>query len=140
MNFILAVVSALLLALLITLEPTLSLRQEADAEPSSSLMTTLVLRPIAVMALYSIMINVILALFNLIPIPPLDGGRILTCLFPAKPARALMRLEPYGMMILVGLIVFDKELRVIHTITNTFASGLSNTILSTALGLGGGSQ
>jgi len=140
MNFILAVVSALLLALLLTLEPTLSLRQEADAEPSSSLMTTLVLRPIAVMALYSVMINVILALFNLIPIPPLDGGRILTCLFPAKPARALMRLEPYGMMILVGLIIFDKELRVIHTITNTFASGLSNTILSTALGLGGGAQ
>jgi len=140
MNIILAVASALLLALLLTLEPTLSLRQEADAESSSSLMTALVLRPIAVMALYSVMINVILALFNLIPIPPLDGGRILTCLFPDKPARALMRLEPYGMMILVGLIVFDKELRVIHTITNTFASGLSNTILSTALGLGGGSQ
>lgn len=140
MNIILAVASALFLTLLLALEPTLSLRQEADAEAASSLMTAMVLRPIAVMALYSVMINVLLALFNLIPIPPLDGGRILTCLFPAKPAMALMRIEPYGMMILVGLIVFDKELRVIHTITNTFASGLSNTILSTALGLGGGSQ
>lgn len=140
MNLLLAVASALFLALLLTLEPTLSLRQQAEADPSSSLVTTMVLRPIAVMALYSVIINVFLALFNLIPIPPLDGGRILTCLLPAKPAMALARLEPFGMLILVGLIVFDKELRVIHTITNTFASGLSGTILSTALGLGGSSQ
>lgn len=140
MNLLLAVASALFLALLLTLEPTLSLRQQAEADPSSSLATTMVLRPIAVMALYSVIINVFLALFNLIPIPPLDGGRILTCLLPAKPAMALARLEPFGMLILVGLIVFDKELRVIHTITNTFASGLSGTILSTALGLGGGPQ
>lgn len=140
MNLFLAVAGALFLALLVMLEPTLSINQQTDAESSSSLMTTMVLRPIAVMALYTVGINVLLALFNLIPIPPLDGGRILTCLLPAKPAMALMRMERYGMMILVGLIVFDKELRVIHTITNTFASGLSNTILSTALGLGGGSQ
>jgi Zn-dependent protease len=138
MNLLLAVTSALLLALLLTLEPTLSLKQEAESNPTSNFATAMFLRPIAAMALYSVMINVFLALFNLIPIPPLDGGRILTCLLPAKPAMALARLEPYGMMILVGLIVFDKELRVIHTITNTFASGLSGTILSTALGLGAG--
>ncbi len=134
MNLLLAVASALLLALLLTFEPTLSLQKTAEAE-TSGFFATMFLRPIAVMALYSVMINVFLALFNLLPIPPLDGGRILTALLPPKPAMALARLEPYGMLILVGLIVFDKELGVIHTITGTFAKGLSGTILSTALSL-----
>jgi Zn-dependent protease len=70
-----------------------------------------------------------------VPIPPLDGGRIMVSLRPSRPAVALARLEPYGMMILVGLLVFDHELRIIHTFTSTFASGLSGTILSTAVGL-----
>jgi len=65
----------------------------------------------------------------------MSDGRILTALLPPKPAMAIARLEPYGMLILVGLIVFDKELGIIHTITGTFAKGLSGTILSTALGL-----
>lgn len=135
MNLLLAVASALLLALILTVEPTLSLRNTGDAETTSSLFGSMFLRPIAVMALYSVMINVFLALFNLLPIPPLDGGRILTAVLPPQPAMALARLEPYGMLILVGLIVFDKELGILHMITGTFVKTLSGTILSTALGL-----
>jgi Zn-dependent protease len=141
MNLILAVASAIVLAMLMSIDPSLTSDDSRGATQEAGTSTaTMVLLPIAVMALYSVLVNVFLAIFNLIPIPPLDGGRILVSLLPRQPALALARLEPYGMMILVGLLVFDRELRVIHTFTSTFASGLSGTILSTAIGLSAGAS
>ncbi|NEN75562.1 site-2 protease family protein [Pelistega sp. NLN82] len=57
------------------------------------------------MALFGIRINLLLMLFNLIPVPPLDGGRILVGLLPIKFSLMLSRVEPYGIMIVFALIL-----------------------------------
>jgi len=52
----------------------------------------------------ALLLNVILGIFNLLPIPPLDGGRILVGILPGALARIVSCAEPYGMLILIGLI------------------------------------
>ncbi|MFA5371764.1 MAG: site-2 protease family protein [Sideroxydans sp.] len=61
--------------------------------------------PLLQMAQIGIKINVILMVLNLLPLPPLDGGRVAVSLLPHRQAYQLSRIEPYGLFILIGLAI-----------------------------------
>jgi len=60
--------------------------------------------PLAMMGAAGVLINVILMVLNLMPLPPLDGGRILVSLLPHRLAYGVARIEPYGFLILILLL------------------------------------
>jgi Zn-dependent protease len=57
------------------------------------------------MARAGVFVNLVLGVLNLFPLPPLDGGRVLTALLPVRPAMALARLEPFGFFIVMALVM-----------------------------------
>jgi Zn-dependent protease len=57
---------------------------------------------------YSVMINLVLGIFNLIPVPPLDGGRILGMLLPQHLQRKFQAIEPFGILVLLVLLMTNS--------------------------------
>lgn len=75
--------------------------------------------PIAAVSLFVLVkVNIILGAFNLIPIPPLDGSRILYGILPPRGQQVLARIEPYGLMLLFGLLFTGALDPVIMSINN----------------------
>ncbi len=98
-NILLATVSALLLRGFVAFVNPV-------ATAGSSL--AMIIEPLEWMLAFSVYINLLLAIFNMIPLPPLDGGRVMTGLLPLRQASALARIEPYGMIIIIVLVFFTN--------------------------------
>lgn len=97
-NIMLATVSAFLLRGLVVF---------GNPAASGSPLAMLV-EPVILMLAFSVYINLLLAIFNMVPVPPLDGGRVLVGLLPHRQAAAWSRIEPYGMIIIIVLVFFTN--------------------------------
>ena len=85
-------------------------------------------RPIALMLVIVARINILLGAFNLIPIPPLDGSRILAELLPVEGRRLMDAIEPYGLLVLM-LLLFTGTLDPVITGMQNLIIGIIRTIL-----------
>jgi len=88
----------------------------------------LVSEPLIYMGQAGILINIVLMVLNLLPLPPLDGGRIVTGLLPGRLSWQFSRIEPYGFFILIGLLATG----ILGQIMGPLINGISNTLFSLA--------
>ncbi len=88
----------------------------ASLLPSSMAILT---SPLIVMSMFGMIINAILMVFNLIPIPPTDGGRIATSLLPPRLGYQLSRVGPYGFLIILALLLSGILWQLLDMVTLT---------------------
>jgi Zn-dependent protease len=112
-NFVLAIISGICFQILVHFE---------------SIWVASIFRPIVMdlfhMLGFSVVINCVLGVFNLIPIPPLDGSKILAMLLPPHLRAQFIRIEPFGMIIIILLLITDSLSTVMSFFLNPMINGL----------------
>lgn len=74
--------------------------------------------PLQLMAEWGVFFNILLAIFNLFPLPPLDGGRVLSGFLSPRASVSFDRIEPYGLFIIVGLLATGVLWKIVGPVIN----------------------
>lgn len=127
-NVALAILSSLALKSLGMLSPGSLVAFHANVGGNTAVSPGVFMLPMMYMLYFSIVLNTILAIINLIPIPPADGGRIVVGLLPEPASTTYAGIETYGMLILV-FILYMNPLNIIDWTVRPIITGILNLLI-----------
>lgn len=127
-NVALAILSSLALKSLGMLNPAALEAFHAHVVGNTAISPGVVMLPVMYMLYFSIVLNTILAIINLIPVPPADGGRIVVGILPEPASTTYAGIESYGMLILI-FILYMNPLNIIDWTIRPIITGILNFLI-----------